>query len=99
MPYSALCGLPQTFKQRLHNSYSYVINAAADYVLLRPLVRNAWCAMHAFNEARGLLLDCRYQASSSSVQLARLLTSDATSDAMKKFALVGCLIPSTIYHI
>ena len=44
-PHSPLCGLPQTFKQRLHNSYSYVINAAADYVLLRPLVRDAWCAL------------------------------------------------------
>ena len=58
VPHSPLCGLPQTFKQRLHNSYSYVINAAADYMLLRPLVRNAWCAPHALNVAWDLLLDC-----------------------------------------
>lgn len=52
VPHSPLCGLPQTLKQRLHNSYTYVINAAADFVLLRPIVRNAWCALHALNQAR-----------------------------------------------
>ena len=40
-------GAAQTFSQRLHNSYAYFANAAADYILLRPIVRTAWCALHA----------------------------------------------------
>ncbi len=39
----ARCGA-QTFLQRMHNAYSYVANAAADYIIVRPYMRREWCA-------------------------------------------------------
>ncbi|KAK9831512.1 hypothetical protein WJX81_004473 [Elliptochloris bilobata] len=52
---------PMTLKQRLHNSYMYTVSAAADYVLLRPVVRDAWrrFGIDAMKPAReAILLIC-----------------------------------------